>query len=109
MNDGLITTNLDTPTVVLDTNILLDLWLYQDPATPVLLAALQQRQVNWVATAPMREEFHRVLTYPHITERRSREHTEVDWLLAQFDQQGQTSVAINQPLGQAVRVCNKKF
>ena len=76
---------LDTQAVVLDTNILLDLWLYQDPATPALLAAMQQRQINWVATAPMREEFLRVLTYPHITERRSRENIEVDWLLAQFD------------------------
>ena len=76
---------LDTQAVVLDTNILLDLWLYQDPATPALLAALQQRQINWVATAPMREEFLRVLTYPHITERRLKQQTEVDWMLAQFD------------------------
>ena len=76
---------LDTQAVVLDTNILLDLWLYQDPATPALLAALQQRQINWVATAPMREEFLRVLTYPHITERRLKQQTEVDWILAQFD------------------------
>ena len=76
---------LDTQAVVLDTNIVLDLWLYQDPATPALLAALQQRQINWVATAPMREEFLRVLTYPHITERRLKQQTEVDWMLAQFD------------------------
>ena len=76
---------LDSQAVVLDTNILLDLWLYQDPATPALLAALQQRQINWVATAPMREEFLRVLTYPHITERRLKQQTEVDWMLAQFD------------------------
>jgi putative PIN family toxin of toxin-antitoxin system len=76
---------LDTQAVVLDTNILLDLWLYQDPATPALLAAMQQRQINWVATAPMREEFLRVLTYPHITERRLKQQTEVDWMLAQFD------------------------
>ena len=76
---------LDTQAVVLDTNILLDLWLYQDPATPALLAALQQRQINWVATAPMREEFLRVLTYPHITARRLKQQTEVDWMLAQFD------------------------
>ena len=76
---------LDNPTVVLDTNIVLDLWLYRDPATPALLTALQQRQINWVATQAMREELLRVLTYPHITERRSREQIEVDWLLAQFD------------------------
>jgi predicted nucleic acid-binding protein len=26
-----------------------------------------------------------VLTYPHITERRLKQQTEVDWMLAQFD------------------------
>jgi len=78
-------TTVDIPTVVLDTNIVLDLWLYQDPATPALLTALQQRQIQWVATQAMREELHRVLTYPHITERRLKQQIEVDWLLAQFD------------------------
>ena len=85
MNDSLSTAIVDIPPVVLDTNILLDLWLYQDPATPDLQTALQHRLVNWVATPPMREEFHRVLTYPHITIRRSKQNTEVQWMLAQFD------------------------
>jgi len=76
---------LDTQAVVLDTNIVLDLWLYLDPATPALLTALQQGQINWVATQAMREELHRVLTYTHITERRLKQHIEVDWMLAQFD------------------------
>ena len=84
--DGVGNANtVSIPTVVLDTNIVLDLWLYQDPATPALLTALQQRQVHWVATLPMREELHRVLSYPHITERRLRQDIEIDGLLAQFD------------------------
>jgi hypothetical protein len=45
--DGVANANtVSFPTVVLDTNIVLDLWLYQDPATPALLTALQQRQVH---------------------------------------------------------------
>ena len=80
--------------MVLDTNILLDVWLYQDPATPALQTALQQRLVNWVATPPMREEFHRVLTYPHITLRRSKQNIEVEWMLAQFDAYAQMKANI---------------
>jgi putative PIN family toxin of toxin-antitoxin system len=33
----------------------------------------------------MREELSRVLHYPHITERRLRQHIQVDWFMAQFD------------------------
>jgi putative PIN family toxin of toxin-antitoxin system len=90
--DTLKTNTSDTKAVVLDTNILLDVWLYQDPATPALQTALQQRLVNWVATPPMREEFHRVLTYPHITLRRSKQNIEVEWMLAQFDAYAQMKV-----------------
>ena len=83
--DAVNTNTSNTQAVVLDTNIVLDLWLYLDPATPALLTALQQGQINWVATQAMREELRRVLTYPHITERRLKQHIEVDWMLAQFD------------------------
>ena len=83
--DAVNTNTSNTQAVVLDTNIVLDLWLYLDPATPALLTALQQGQINWVATQAMREELHRVLTYTHITERRLKQHIEVDWMLAQFD------------------------
>ena len=42
--------------VVLDTNIVLDLWLYQDPATPALQEALNSKTVQWLATQVMRDE-----------------------------------------------------
>jgi putative PIN family toxin of toxin-antitoxin system len=71
--------------VVIDTNIVLDLWVYQDPATPSLLAALQQGQLRWLATAPMREELLRVLDYPHIVQRRTRDGRTAEAVLAQFD------------------------
>lgn len=74
-----------TPVVVIDTNVVLDLWIYQDPATPPLLSALQQGQLRWVATVPMREELLRVLDYPHIAQRRTRDALSVLDVLAQFD------------------------
>ena len=47
--------------VVLDTNIVLDLWLYQDPATLALQEALSQKRVRWLATQVMRDELERTV------------------------------------------------
>ena len=71
--------------VVLDTNIVLDLWLYKDPATPDLLAALAQQKVTWLATQVMRDELERVLAYPHIVKRLTFSQIEAADVLAQFD------------------------
>ena len=77
-------TGVSTP-VVIDTNIVLDMWVYQDPATPALLTALQEGTVQWLATPPMREELLRVLDYPHIAQRRERDGVSAADVLAQFD------------------------
>ena len=71
--------------IVLDTNIVLDLWLYLDPATPTLLEALTSKRVDWVATQTMRDELERVLTYPHIVLRMQRGGLVAVDVLAQFD------------------------
>lgn len=71
--------------VVIDTNIVLDLWVYQDPATPPLWQALQQGTLQWLATPPMREELRRVLDYPHIAQRRARDGLSAADVLAKFD------------------------
>jgi putative PIN family toxin of toxin-antitoxin system len=55
--------------VILDTNIVLDLLVFNDAATPPLRDALQAGRLQWVATAPMRDELERVLAYPHIAKR----------------------------------------
>jgi putative PIN family toxin of toxin-antitoxin system len=55
--------------LVLDTNVVLDLLLFADPATPALRAALDTQRLHWVTTPVMREELVRVLAYPHIVER----------------------------------------
>lgn len=72
-------------TVVLDTNIVLDLWLYNDPATPALQAALNANTVQWLATQVMRDELARVLAYPHIVQRMAKSSISAAYILAQFD------------------------
>jgi putative PIN family toxin of toxin-antitoxin system len=75
--------------VVLDTNIVLDLWLYQDPATPNLLAALENKTVQWLATSVMRDELERVLAYTHIVSRLALSERTAEQILAQFDAHAQ--------------------
>ena len=75
--------------VVLDTNIVLDLWLYQDPATPVLLEALENKSVQWLATQIMRDELERVLAYTHIAQRLALSQLPAEDILAHFDAHAQ--------------------
>jgi putative PIN family toxin of toxin-antitoxin system len=75
--------------VVLDTNIVLDLWLYKDPATPALLEALTNKTVQWLATQVMRDELERVLAYTHIAQRLAFSQLVAEDLLVQFDAHAQ--------------------
>ena len=84
-----------TPTVVLDTNIVLDLWLYDDAATPALREALAQGEVRWVSTPVMREELTRVLAYPHIVQRLARDARTTDAVLQPFDQYAHIEAVAN--------------
>ena len=52
--------------LVLDTHVVLDILVFQDPAVDVLRDRLRQRQVLWLATPAMRVELVRVLGYPRI-------------------------------------------
>jgi putative PIN family toxin of toxin-antitoxin system len=71
---------------VIDTNIVLDLWLFEDPATVPLRAALQQGLISHLATDSMREELARVLTYPHIVKRMAKSNVQAQDILNRFDQ-----------------------
>ncbi len=75
--------------IVLDTNIVLDLLVFDDPATPPLKDALAARQLQWIATPAMREELVRVLAYPHIAARLAWYQLGADDVLAAFDRQAQ--------------------
>ena len=75
--------------VVLDTNIVLDLWLYKDAATPALLAALEGKAIQWLATQVMRDELERVLAYTHIVKRLAFSQLKAEDILAQWDAHAQ--------------------
>jgi predicted nucleic acid-binding protein len=49
------------PLIVLDTNVVLDWLLFDDPGVQALAAAVEQGRLCWVATAAMRGEFFHVL------------------------------------------------
>ena len=72
-------------TVVVDTNIVLDLFVFKDPATAPLLDALHGGRLHWLATTPMRQELERVLDYPQIAKRLAFYQITPAHVLAQFD------------------------
>ena len=71
---------------VLDTNIVLDLWVFDDPTAEPLRTELQAGKTRWLATAAMREELARVLDYPQIAKRLNTRQLTAQAILAQFDQ-----------------------
>jgi putative PIN family toxin of toxin-antitoxin system len=73
------------PLIVLDTNIVLDVFIFSDPAAQPLRTALAQGALCWIATAVMREELRRVLAYPHIASRLAYYQLGADQVLAAFD------------------------
>ncbi|MGE4329911.1 putative toxin-antitoxin system toxin component, PIN family [Diaphorobacter sp.] len=54
---------------VLDTNIVLDLFIFADPAVAGVRTLLQARRLDWIATPRMRDELERVLQYAHLQPR----------------------------------------
>jgi putative PIN family toxin of toxin-antitoxin system len=79
-----IQSQIDMAPVVLDTNILLDLWVFQDPRFQGLSQALQH-DLDWIATSEMREEFARVLRYEHLARICHKRQLQPDELLQRFD------------------------
>ena len=79
--------------LVLDTNIVLDLFVFQDLATEPLRQAMGQKKLRWIASAPMRDELARVLTYPQIARSMLHHAVLADDVLANFDVQA-TMVAV---------------
>jgi len=52
--------------IVIDTNVLLDLFVFHDPRWAPLLAALEEGSVRAVTRADCRDEYRIVLHYPHL-------------------------------------------
>ena len=70
---------------MLDTNIALDLLVFDDAACAPLGAALARGELRWLATAPMRQEFARVLGYAPVAARLARRLLSAEAVLAAFD------------------------
>jgi len=75
--------------IVLDTNVVLDLLVFDDPATPALQQALAESDLQWIATPVMREELARVLDYPHLAGRLAYYRLSAADVLATFDRRVQ--------------------
>lgn len=107
---------------VLDTNIVLDLWVFNDPLVqplrevlglpvlgdPVEPAAAQPLSAmadptrpRWLATPVMREELARVLTYPHLVRRQALDQRVAEQVLAAYDR----SVTLCPPAPKARFTC----
>jgi len=71
--------------IILDTNIVLDAFVFNDPAAIPLLAGLRNGTLHWIATQPMRDELERVLAYPKIVKRLAYYEVAASSVLAQFD------------------------
>ena len=72
-------------TIVLDTNIVLDAFLFNDPAAEPIRQALAGNHLDWLATQPMRDELARVLAYPKIAARLAYYKLRASDVLARFD------------------------
>ena len=75
--------------IVLDTNIVLDLYLFADQAVASVRAGLADGRLHWIATAVMREELRHVLAYAHIQSRLAYYQRSADEVLAAFDAQSE--------------------
>ena len=73
--------------IVLDTNIVLDLLVFNDAAAKPLRQALDAGELDWLATRPMRDELERVLAYPQIVARLACYQLPAAEVLAGFDRQ----------------------
>jgi putative PIN family toxin of toxin-antitoxin system len=75
--------------LVIDTNIVLDLFVFRDEAVRTLNDDLANRKVQWLATRPMREELACVLSYEHVGARMSAMNVSSQQVLEAFDTHAQ--------------------
>lgn len=71
--------------LVIDTNVVLDVFVFSDTAAEPLRRALAAGEVDWLATPPMRRELARVLGYPQIVPRLAFYALSANAVLASFD------------------------
>ena len=77
---------VQTTKIILDTNIVLDVFVFNDSAAEPVRQALTNKELDWLATLPMRDELARVLAYPKIAARLAYYKLVAGDVLARFDQ-----------------------
>lgn len=78
-------TNPLPQTIVLDTNVVLDLFVFDDPTARPLRTGLLDGALQWIASAAMRDELARVLGYQQIVPRLTYCRLRAEDVLAAFD------------------------
>lgn len=73
------------PPLVIDTNVVLDAFVFSDAKALALRRELEAGALRWIATADMREELRRVLDYPQIAKRLAFHGLAAAGVLDRFD------------------------
>ena len=85
--------------IVIDTNIVLDVFVFRDTATLPLRQTLEAGSLDWLATRSMRDELARVLAYAQIVPRLVFYKLQAEDVLAAFDKHARIAeVAIKAPV-----------
>lgn len=79
--------------LVLDTNVVLDLLVFRDPAAAALDDGLARGRLRWIATAGMRDELERVLGYAAVARRLAAAGRSPQEVLQDFDVRSQRVAA----------------
>ena len=77
---------VQTPQIILDTNIVLDVFVFNDSVAEPVRQALASQTLDWLATPAMRGELTRVLAYSKIADRLAFYKLGAEDVLARFDQ-----------------------
>jgi putative PIN family toxin of toxin-antitoxin system len=101
-----------TPRIVLDTNVCLDLFVFDDPRIARLHDAMRTGTVVAITDAPCRAEWRRVLAYPRLAlpgTRQSAALAEFDRLTTSHDEDGLPAAADAQRLPRCRDPDDQKF
>jgi putative PIN family toxin of toxin-antitoxin system len=87
------------PALVLDTNIVLDVFVFADDAARPVRSALEGGGLRWLATQAMRDELERVLAYAQIVPKLAYYELAAGDVLAAFDRHSErVDVAAKAPV-----------
>ena len=68
------------PNVVLDTNVVLDCYLFRDPSARVITAAIESQRWHWIGTQAMADELKSVVDRPELQRWQARrDNTLAEW------------------------------